>query len=66
MVVPVIEHVSSENNWVRRIMGIKRADKITMDELRVEVGVKETFIKVLVRSMLKWVGHAERPGDDNY
>jgi len=45
-------------------VGIKRADKITMNELRVEVRVKVTVIKVLVRSILKWVGHAERLGDD--
>ena len=28
------------NNLVRRILGVKRADERTMDELRVEVGVK--------------------------
>ena len=35
-----------------------------MDELRVEVGVKESFMKKLVRSRLKWVGHVERAGDE--
>ena len=56
-------NITSENNWVRSIVGIKRADKIAMDELGVEVRVKETLIKVLVRSMLKCVGLAERLGD---
>ena len=30
-----------ETNLVRRIMGVKRANKRRADELRVEVGVKE-------------------------
>ena len=34
-----------------------------MDELRVEVGVTGRFKKKLVRSRLKWAGHAERMGD---
>ena len=29
-------------NWVRRIVGVKRADRRRMNELRVEVGVKES------------------------
>ena len=29
------------NCWVRRIMGLKRADQRRMDELRMEVGVKK-------------------------
>ena len=41
-----------KNNLVRKIVGAKRADKRTMDEheLRVEVGVKESFQKKLVTS----------------
>ena len=38
-----------ENNWIRRIVGVKRADKRRLDEQRVEVGVKESFKKKLVR-----------------
>ena len=34
-----------------------------MDELRVEVGVKES-VKTLERNMLKWVGLVESLGDD--
>ena len=41
-----------ENNWIRRIVGVKRADKRKMDELRVEVRVKERFKKKLVTSRL--------------
>ena len=41
-------------------MGKKRGDKRRMDELRMEVGVKENVKKKLVRSRLKWAGHMER------
>jgi len=30
----------------------------------VEVVVKESFKKKIVRSMLKWAGHVERVGDE--
>jgi len=30
-----------ENNWVRRIAGMERAEKRRMEDLKVEVGVKE-------------------------
>ena len=43
---------------------MKREDQNRMGELRVEVGVKERFKKKLVRSRLKWVGHAERMIDE--
>ena len=52
-----------KNNWIRRIEGVKRTDK-RIDELRVEVGVKESFKKTLVRSGLNWVGHVGRMGDE--
>ena len=42
---------------------MKRVDKRRMDELRVEVGVKDSFQNKLVRSRLKWAGHVERMGD---
>ena len=35
-----------------------------MDELRVEVGVKERFQKKLVRSRLKYGGHVENTGEE--
>ena len=53
-----------ENNWIRRIVGVKKADKRRTDELRVEVGVKDSFKKTLVRSALKWAGHMERMRDE--
>ena len=48
----------------RRIVGVKRADKRRMDELRVEVGVKEHFQKKLA-SCVTWAGHA-RGKDGRY
>ena len=41
-------------------MAVKRVDKRRMDELRVEVQVKESFKKTLVRNMFKWSAHVER------
>ena len=53
-----------ETNLVRRIVGVKRADKRRTDELRVEVGVKDNFKKKLARNCLTWAGHAEMMGDE--
>ena len=39
-------------------MGVKSAEKRNMDELRVEVGVKESVKKKLVRRT--WAGHLEK------
>ena len=44
------------------IMGVKRADKRRMRELRLEVGVKEVVTKTLVGIRLEWAGHVERMG----
>ena len=49
-----------ENNWVKRIAGVKRIDKRRMEELREEVGVRGSLRRKLVRSRLKWAGHVER------
>ena len=46
-------------------MGVTRADKRRLDELRVEVGMNESFKKTLMRSGLTWAGHLERMGDEN-
>ena len=45
-------------------MGVKRADNRKLDEIRVEVGVKESLKKKLVTRRLIWVGHVERIGDE--
>ena len=45
-------------------MGVKRADKRRMGELRVVVGVKECLKNRLVRSRLIWAGYVERMEDE--
>ena len=45
---------------MRRIVGVNRLDKGRMEELREEVGVRESLMRKLVRSRLKWAGHVER------
>ena len=44
-------------------MRVKRADKRRMDEMRVEVGVKDSSKKKLVRST--WAGHIEKWEKEN-
>ena len=48
---------------MRRIGGVKTAEKRRMDELRVEVGLEESSIKKLMRCRLKWAIYFERMGD---
>ena len=42
------------------IAGVKLIDKRMMKELREEVGVKESLMKNLMKSRLKWAGDVER------
>ena len=53
-----------ENNWVRKISRITRADRRRMVELREEPGVQWSLTERLVRSRLQWAGHEERMADD--
>ena len=53
-----------ENNWVRRIAGVKRVDRRRMDELREEVGIQTCLMRRLVKSRIKWAGHVERMNED--
>ena len=54
------ESTSLQNQLDKKNRGSKRR----MDELRVEVGVKECFKKKLVRCRLKWTKHVERMGGE--
>ena len=51
-----------KTNIVRLIVGFKRADTRRIDEMRVEIGVKE-HVKKLMRST--WAGHVERIGKES-
>ena len=53
-----------ENNWVRKIARVTRADRRRMVELREETGVQRSLTERLVRSGLQWAGHVERMADD--
>ena len=53
-----------ENNWVRKIARVTRADRRSMLELREETGVQMSLTERLVRSRLQWAGHVERMADD--
>ena len=53
-----------ENNLVRKIAGVKRADRKRMVELREETGVQRSLTERLMRSRLQWAGHVERMADD--
>ena len=50
-----------ENNWVRKIARVTRADRRRMVELREETGVQRSLTERRVRSRLQW---AERMADD--
>ena len=53
-----------ENNWVRQIARVTRADRRRMAELREETGVQRSLTKRLVRSRLQWAGHVDRMEGD--
>ena len=53
-----------ENNWVRKIARVARADSRRMVELREEAGVQRRLTEILVRSRLQWTGHVEMMADD--
>ena len=47
---------------VKIFVGVKRVDKRRMDDMRVEIGVKESVKKKFVRST--WAGHEDRMGNE--
>ena len=46
-----------ENNWVRKVSGVKRVDRRRMDELREDIGVQMSLTGKLVKCWLRWAGH---------
>ena len=53
-----------EDNWVRKIAGVKRADRRRMVELREDIGVQRSLTERLPRSRLLWAGHVGSMADD--
>ena len=56
-----------ENNWIRRIVGVRRVERRRMKDLREEVGTKACIVRKIVKSRMKWVGlgHMVRMKDEN-
>ena len=53
-----------ENNWVRKIARVTRADRRRMVELRGDTGAQRSLTERLARSRLQWAGHVGRMADD--
>ena len=49
-----------ENNWIRRIAGVKLVDKRRVCDLRKELDLKSSVRQRVKRSRLKWAGHVAR------
>ena len=45
-----------ENNWIRRIAGVRRVERRRMKDLREEVGTKACIVGNIVKSQMKWAG----------
>ena len=52
-----------ENNWIKRIAGVKRVERRRMKDLREEVGNKPCIVGKIVKSRTKWAGHMVRMKD---
>ena len=52
-----------ENNWMRRIVGVKRADRRRLDGIREEIGMTRSLTERVIRGRLRWAGHVERMDD---
>ena len=53
-----------ENNWIRKIAGVRRVERRRMKDLREEVGTKACIVGKIVKSRIKWAGHMVRMNDD--
>ena len=53
-----------ENNCVRTVARVTRADRRIIVELMGETGVQRSLTERLVRSILQWAGYVERMADD--
>ena len=52
-----------ENNWIRRIAGVRRVERWRMKDMREEVGTKACIVGKIVKSRMKWAGHMVRMKD---
>ncbi len=49
-----------ENNWIRRIAGVKRVERRRMQDVREEVGTKDCIVGNIFKGRMKWAGHMVR------
>ena len=49
-----------ENNWIKRIAGVRRVERRGMKNLQEEVGTKACIVGKIVKSRMKWAGHMVR------
>ena len=53
-----------ENNWVRKIARVTRADRRRIVVLREETGGQRSLTERLMRRRFQWAGHVERMADE--
>ena len=53
-----------ENNWIRKIAGVRRVERRRMKDLREEVGTKACIVGKIVKGRIKWAGNIVRMKDD--
>ena len=53
-----------ENNWIRKIAGVRRVKRRRTKDLREEVGTKACIVGRIVKSRMKWAGHMVRMKED--
>ena len=49
---------------VRKMCGVRLADKINKRVLMKRLGLKDTIVETVRQGSLRWLGHALRKGDD--
>ena len=53
-----------ENNWIRKIAGVRSVERRRINDLREEFGTKPCVVGKIVKSRMKWAGHMVRMKDD--
>ena len=53
-----------ENNWIRKIAGVRRVERRRWKDLREKVGTKACIVGRIVKSRMKWAGHMVRMKED--
>ena len=53
-----------ENNWIRKIAGVRSVERRRIKDLREEFGTKPCVVGKIVKSRMKWAGHMVRMEDD--